>query len=180
MLLLVNVDDISSEVVPHVTEGLMARGAMSVHVLPSMTKKGRPEYVLLIDAPEACIESLGAFLAAEVGTIGLRILESRHICFDYRVRSMLLTTQAGGGGVEATIRVKEILNADAQVLAVKAEYEDVRAAVTQLHAAGVEVSFRTIKGLVEQAARGPGRSSYRDIHVTTTGGEHEEDFASTG
>lgn len=41
MLLLVNVDDISGEVIPHVIDGLMARGAESVHVVQAITKKGR-------------------------------------------------------------------------------------------------------------------------------------------
>ena len=45
---MVNVDDVSGETVPHVIDGLIARGAKSVHVVPAITKKGRPEFIFLL------------------------------------------------------------------------------------------------------------------------------------
>lgn len=45
MLLIVNVDSITGEALPYLIDGLMARGASSVHAIPAITKKGRSEYI---------------------------------------------------------------------------------------------------------------------------------------
>jgi hypothetical protein len=181
MLILVNVDDISGEVIPHIIEGLMDRGAENVHAIQSITKKGRLEYIFLVDAPEKHIETLGAFLVAEAGTIGMRVLESRHICFDYRFRQMYLTVETARGAQRAVVRVKEVLNDAGEVVSVKAEYEDVREAVVGFERAGRPVSFTTLKRAVEQAALGQVDGCYRNIKVEDIGGSaDEEDLASTG
>jgi hypothetical protein len=48
--------------------------------------------------------------------------------------------------------VKEILGGEGQVVSIKAEYEDLRAAVARLEQVGLKVSFGALKRLVEQAA----------------------------
>ena len=154
MLLLVNVDDISGEKIPHLIDELMARGAGSVHVVQALTKKGRLEYLFLVDAPGERIEALGSFLVAETGTIGMRVIETRHIRFDYRIQQVRLTAQTEQGPVQALMRVKEIYNGDGRAVSVKAEYEDLRAVLTKLQQSGAEVSFTALKQLVEQAALG--------------------------
>ena len=153
MLLLVNVDDhISGEAIPHVIDGLMARGAKSVHVVQAITKKGRLEYLFFIDAPQERVATLGAFLASELGTLGVRVFDPRHICFEYRVRQVRLTVQADTEPVQAIVHVKEILGEEEQVISVKAESEELRAALARLEQAGAEMSFVALKRLAEQTA----------------------------
>jgi uncharacterized protein (DUF111 family) len=152
MLLLVNVDDVSGEVIPHLIDGLMARGAESVHVVQAITKKGRMEFLFFVDAPAEQVEALGGFLAGEIGTLGVRVFDPRHIRFAYRMRQVRLTAQASGDPVQVLVGVKEILGEEGQVVSIKAEYEDLRAAVARLGQAGLEVSFRALKRLVEQTA----------------------------
>jgi uncharacterized protein (DUF111 family) len=152
MLLLVNVDDISGEMIPYVIEGLMARGAESVHVVQAITKKGRLEFLFFMDAPAEQVEVLGGFLAEEIGTLGIRVFDPHHICFEYRMRQVRLTAQTSGDPVQVLVGVKEILGEDGQVMSVKAEYEGLRAAVARLEQVGLGVSFGALKRLVEQAA----------------------------
>ncbi len=165
MLLLVNADDISGEAIPHVIDGLMARGAESVHVVQAITKKGRLEFLFLVDAPEEQVETLGGFLASELGTLGVRVFDPRHIHFEYRVRQVRLIAQAGGEPVQVPVRVKEVLGEDGRVLSVKAECEDLRAALVQFEQAGAEVSFAALKGLVEQTALGQENRVLRGIQA---------------
>jgi uncharacterized protein (DUF111 family) len=165
MLLLVNVDDISGEKIPHLIDELMARGAASVHVVQALTKKGRLEYLFLVDTPGERIEALGSFLVAETGTIGMRVLETRHIRFDYRIQQVRLTAQTEQGPVQALMRVKEIYNGDGRAVSVKAEYEDLRAVLTKLQQSGAEVSFTALKQLVEQAALGREDRFLQSIHA---------------
>jgi len=165
MLLLVNVDDISGEVIPHVIDGLMARGAESVHVVQAITKKGRLEFLFLVDGPEERCETLGGFLASELGTLGVRVFDPRHIHFEYRIRQVRLTAQAGGVPVETLVRVKEVLGEKGQVLSVKAECEDLRAALAQFERIGAEVSLTALKRLVEQTALGQEDCSLQNIQA---------------
>ena len=165
MLILVNVDDISGELLPHVIDGLLARGAANVHAIQSITKKGRLEYIFFVDAPEEHLDDLGSFLVSEVGTIGIRLLESRHIRFDYRIRNMRLSVRERERVVEALVRVKEIYDGDQQLVSVKAEYEDLRSALAQFEEAGLRISLAALKRLVEQNATGQSNGTQGEIHI---------------
>jgi hypothetical protein len=165
MLILVNVDDISGELLPHIIDGLLTRGAENVHAIQSVTKKGRLGYMLFVDAPPEHLDSLGSFLVSEVGTIGMRVLNSRHVRFDYRMRTMRLTVRESDSLVQTLVRVKEIISGDSQVLSVKAEYEDLRSALAELEEAGVRISLAALKRLVEQRATGENSSAQSGIQV---------------
>ncbi len=170
MLLLVNVDDISGETIPYIIDELMARGAANVHVVQALTKKGRLEYLFLVDAPEEQIEAMGGFLTAELGTLGLRILETRHIRFEYRVVPVRLTAQVGEAPVQMLVRVKEVVGKGRETVYVKAEHEDLQAALTRFRQAGVSVSLAALKGLVEQTALGREDCSCQGIQAEYLGG----------
>jgi uncharacterized protein (DUF111 family) len=182
MLILVNVDDISGEIIPHVINGLISRGAESVQALQSVTKKGRLGYIFLIDAPEKAIDRLGGFLVAEVGTIGMRVLDSRHIRFDYRIRKVRLTARANGELAWAQVRVKETRNGQGQIVSVKAEYGDLQSALTQFEEAGIHMPLTALKRLVEERAMGQSDRSPDHIEVESIEevSRHEKDSAPAG
>ena len=165
MLLLVNVDDISGEMIPHVVDGLMARGAESVHVVQAITKQGRLGFLFLLDAPEERVETLGGFLASELGTLGVRVFDPRHIHFEYRIRQVRLAAQEGREPVQVLVHVKEVLGEEGRVISVKAECEDLRAALVQFEQVGLKVPFAALKGLVEQTALGQENYALRGIQA---------------
>jgi len=165
MLLLANVDDVSGEVIPHAIEGLMARGANSVHVVQAITKKGRLEYLFFVDANSEDVKILAAYLASEMGTLGVRVFDPQHIYFEYRLRQVGLIAQMGGEPVRVSVRAKEILDEEGQVISTKAEYEDLRLALAQFERAGLQISFADLKRFVEQAAAGQGNRTLRGIQV---------------
>jgi len=165
MLLLVNVDDVSGEVIPHIIDGLMTRGAKSVHVVQAITKKGRLEFLFLVDAPEERVETLGGFMASETGTLGMRVFDPRHIQFEYRVRQVQVTAQTGEKPVQALVRVKEVLDKEDRIISVKVECDDLRQALVQFEQAGVEISFAALKGLVEQTSLGQENRALRGIQA---------------
>jgi len=165
MLLLINVDDISGEAIPHVIDELMERGAGSVHVVQAITKKGRLEFLFLVDAPKEQVEILVSFLASEIGTLGVRAFDPIHISFEYRFRQVQLTAQTEGKPVQVIVRVKEVLSETGQVLSVKAEYDDLRAALAKFEQSGARVSFAALKGLVEQTALGEEKHPLQNIQA---------------
>jgi uncharacterized protein (DUF111 family) len=156
MLLMVNVDDVAGEIVPHVIDGLMARGAKSVHVVPAITKKGRPEFIFFVDvdAMKSEIEALAVFMAGELGTIGVRTLETGHLYFDYRIAQVRLKLESRNEKFQAIVRVKQIYNTKGDVLSAKADFDDVKSAMRLLRERALERSFKVLKGLVEQTALG--------------------------
>lgn len=168
MLLLVNVDDISGEAIPHVIDGLMAQGAKSAHVVQAVTKKGRLDYLFFVDAPEERVERLAKYLASELGTLGVRVFDPRHIRFQYRVRQVQLTAQTGTQPVQTIINVKQILDKEERVISIKAECEDLRLALAQLEQAGAEVSLTALKRLVEQMVSEQEDCSLQNIQIKLT------------
>ena len=153
MLLLFNVDDLSGEAIPHVIDGLMAQGAMAVHVVPTWTKKNRAGFLFFVDASAEQLDKLGGFLVAETGTLGLRIFEPRHIHFDYQVATVdiRLTHSDRTADAPMRVRVKKVLNREKQVVFVKAEHTDLQAVLHQLAKDGIRISLTSLKRSVEQA-----------------------------
>jgi len=182
MLLLVNVDDVSGEILPFIIEGLMDRGAGSVHVVQALTKKSRLEYLFFIDTPENKIDAMGSFLVAEIGTIGIRVIENRHIHFNYQNRQMQLTAHhPDQNPIQVIVRVKEIFNGEGRSVHIKAEHEDLRAALTRFHQSGIEISLVALKRLVEQLALTEGESVYQGIRAKFLGdNENEKNSTSIG
>jgi len=169
MLILVNVDDVPGELLPHVIDGLMARGAKNVHAAQSLTKKGRLGYMIFIDAPSGAVDELGSFLASEVGTIGMRILETRHVCFDYGIRRFRVRVPGDGGAPDPVVRVKSVYDGDGKIVSVKAEYEDLTATLAQLQGSGVDISLLALKRLVEGCAAGQSEVVRTDVKIEMVG-----------
>lgn len=169
VLITVNVDDVAGETVPYLFEMLMNMGAMNVHAIPAFTKKGRQEFIFLIDSPREKVTEIGDFLVSELGTLGLRIFEeSEHIEFDYQVKESRLIVRDEATGEDTsshTIAVKLIHDSQGRIAAAKAEYEDLKRALKFLGGMGVHVSLATLKKLVESAILERRSITYRNIRV---------------
>ena len=172
MLMMMNVDDISGEALPHIIDELMSRGAHSVHVVQGLTKKGRLEYLFWVDAPGEKVEELGAYLATETGTLGIRVFEPDHIRFDYRIQRAEVRVVRETAELRVGIRVKEVLSRDSRVISVKAESDDLRLAIGELRATDIEISFSALKRLVEQAALNEHQRAVQGIRVVYPADQH--------
>ena len=79
MLILATLDDISGVVVPHAIDRIMEKGANSVHVSQTVTKKGRVGLLFIVDVAEADVESVGEAIMTELGSLGYNILKTEHV-----------------------------------------------------------------------------------------------------
>jgi uncharacterized protein (DUF111 family) len=169
VLIMVNVDDVSGETVPYLFEMLMNMGAKNVHAIPAFTKKGRPEFIFLIDTPRDKVTGIGDFLLSELGTLGLRVFQaSEHIEFPYQVKESRLIVRDEASGEETsshTVSVKLIRDSQGRVAVARAEYEDLKCALKFLDGMGVHVSLATLKKLVESAMLEGKSSTYRNVRV---------------
>lgn len=151
MLLLVNADNVTGEGVPYLIEGLMDRGASSVHAVPAITKKGRSEFLFLVDAPRDRLEEVGTFLALELDTLGMRVFEPEHFPFNPVGKITVAVKPSGGGPGFPGVRVKTIAGSDGKVFSCKAEYEDLVKSLGEI-SADRPFSFKNLKASVELAA----------------------------
>jgi pyridinium-3,5-bisthiocarboxylic acid mononucleotide nickel chelatase len=72
VLLEVNVDDATGEVLAHAIAALMDAGAHDAWVTPILMKKGRPAHTVSALADPALAAQLAAVLTAETGSLGVR------------------------------------------------------------------------------------------------------------
>lgn len=149
-----NVDNITCDQVPYLIEELMQLGAKNVHVVPAFTKKGRSEYIFLIDANKSDLESLTEFMALETGTLGVRIIKTEHYPFDYEMRKIRLAfwDEKDKFLYESGIHVKIVISRKQKPLSARVEYEELKDLAVRIRKAGLKLSMYELKELIEENA----------------------------
>ena len=167
MLLMTNVDNINFEQIPYLVEQLMQRGARNVHVINALTKKGRQEYILFIDVPDEEREAISKYLAAEIGTLGVRILQADHVSFRYEIcpLEVQLKDELGQALWRGNVNVKMVMDARKTVLSARAEYEDLKKAAEEIDQAGAEFTFYELKQMIEAEALNRFRKGRHRIEI---------------
>ncbi len=148
MLIMTYLDDISGELLSHGVKTLMDSGVKNIHLIPTITKKGRPGYILLIDLKDEIYNEVIRILIREFGVLGYRIIEAKHIEIPYEVK----TAKVRYKDYEDSVRVKEIYHKDLRI-SLKAEYEDLKRIQRELKSRfNLEVSLKKLKEYIEAEA----------------------------
>ncbi|MDQ0287786.1 uncharacterized protein (DUF111 family) [Desulfofundulus luciae] len=108
-LIIAQVDHASGEVIGEAMQELMQLGARNVQLIQTVTKKGRPGYILFIDLPVEKVTGVATYLATELGIWGYHILDSQHIHFDLFFREKTLRLIAGEKNITYQLKVKYIM-----------------------------------------------------------------------
>lgn len=77
-----SLDDVTGELVGHVIDELMRRGAKDVTVGPAITKKGRPTSLVTVICDASTYEDVVTALIRETGTLGVRVRDSERIVIE--------------------------------------------------------------------------------------------------
>ena len=115
-------DDLSPQVLAHVTETALAQGALDVMLTPVIMKKGRPGTLLTILCNEADSAALQRLILTETSTLGVRIRHDRRVSLD-RIHTTVQTPYGD-------IRIK-VASRDGAELNAAPEFEDCRTAALQ-------------------------------------------------
>lgn len=116
-----DVDDVSGEVLGYLLERLYDEGALDVQVLPTVTKKNRPGYMVFVLCGLGAEGRLARVLMRETGTLGVRVSTAQ---MRYAVERETKRIRISLPGYEGDARVK--VSFIGGVKHVKAEYEDAR------------------------------------------------------
>ena len=122
------IDDLSPQILAHVTESALAQGALDAMTTAVQMKKGRMGTLITILADEAHAPVLERLLLRETSTLGVRIRQDRRSCLD---RAHTTVTTPYGD-----IRIK-VGSRDGVEFNAAPEFEDCRAAAA-LHNAPVK------------------------------------------
>jgi len=147
-LLMAQVDDVPGELMGEFIARAEALGARNVQVVPSLTKKNRPAYLVYLDVPAALEAAAGRLLGAELGCWGYRVLAAEHRHFDITRGSLALTVHREGVTHQSAMRFKTISDGGER-LRIKAEHDDLSSFCAALRAAGTGLPLAVLKAAVE-------------------------------
>jgi len=117
-------DDLSPQVLAHVAETALMKGALDVMLTPVIMKKGRPGTLLTVLCHEPERLALEQLILSETSTLGIRVRQDRRVVLDRK--HIVVTTEYG------EIRMK-IGSLKGEELNAAPEFEDCRAAALQHH-----------------------------------------------
>ncbi len=149
MLLMITVDNVSGEVIPYLIETAIERGAKNMHVVPAITKKGRPEYLLFVDVDESSLEPVVGFLLAELGSLGYRVIRDEHVPSDYIIDQVEVDLSTLGIAISRLVHIKVIKRQDGSILTANLEYEDLRSLTEDLNGDAVKIPMMKLKSMIE-------------------------------
>jgi len=149
-LLMAQVDDVPGEQIGEFIRQAEALGARNVQIVASLTKKGRPGYIIYLDVAADLEIEAGLLLGSELGTWGYRVLAAEHRHFDITRVETTLGVTIGSTAHAFTMRAKTIADGP-RVLRVKAEHDDLAAICASLRERGHAVPLAVLKAAVESA-----------------------------
>ena len=142
LLFLVQCDNLDGEQIAPAMESLYEAGVKNVQLLSSLTKKGRPGYVFLIDGDEASADAVESVILKELGVTGWHRIGAQHryVPVDILRRTVQFQTAQGLQSVEVLYKQS---SADPQ--RIRPEYESCRKIRVLLTEQGISVSLPLVR-----------------------------------
>ena len=142
----------------------MSLGARNVQLLSSVTKKGRPGNVLLIDLEAEREAEVAAYLAVELGAWGYQLLEASHRHFEMVLRERTVTVVCGVRSQTFLMPCK-FFYLDGKLLRVKVERSDVEAAQRFVSETDDACSTDTVRSRLEHEMRRDPAAHEVQVHL---------------
>ncbi len=172
ILLLAQVDHACGDIIASVTEELLALGVQNVNLVPSLTKKGRPGYLLFVDLPGTLLGQVEQVLATELGILGWRILSAEHRKARVREVEQQVSLSLGAGVHVLDVPVK-LVETEKGYVPVSIEHEYCRQLRQQLRENhGVEIPLELLKSRIRAAVTPLVADMRHETHAA--GSESEE------
>ncbi|HDL15686.1 MAG TPA: nickel pincer cofactor biosynthesis protein LarC, partial [Euryarchaeota archaeon] len=120
-LLETNLDDITGEIIGYIINKLMEEGALDVQVIPAITKKNRPSYILSVICRDRDKEKFLSLIFSETGTLGVRMSEERmRVVAKREIKEIKVELE----GKNFNVSVKISRDNSGNIISLKAEYDD--------------------------------------------------------
>jgi uncharacterized protein (DUF111 family) len=116
ILIFAQVDSVSGDSMAYAMTSLYDAGAHNVNLVPSLTKKGRPGYLLIIDTSIKAQSKIEDILVAELGLLGWRLLASQHVSLEVEVAETDLVLEVLGKSLALKVPTKRGRTSDGRTL----------------------------------------------------------------
>ena len=155
-MLYLQIDHLSGEEIGYLIESLYAWGAQNVQVIPTLTKKSRPGYIVLVDMGSQEDSRIREGLAREFGIPGCHRIHTTHCHHSVSSITRKIRIRKGGREVQTAIRCKRI-GPRKNPLLFRLEHEDLgRLKECLRRELGVAVPFSTLRRDIEALLKTPG------------------------
>ncbi|QEE15444.1 nickel pincer cofactor biosynthesis protein LarC [Promethearchaeum syntrophicum] len=134
-----NIDDIRGEILGFLITKLMEKGALDVTIIPTITKKNRPGYLITVITNKDKIDILTELLIKETGTLGVRILKEQRYCLKRKIQEHKISIE----GNDFVIHEKIAMDHNGTIIKKKIEFEDLKNVADKLH-----LSIREVENLL--------------------------------
>ena len=148
LLLMAQVDDVPGELMGEFIRQAERLGVRNIQVVASITKKGRPGYMVYIDIPASLESETAILLGSELGTWGYRILAAEHKHFNIERSTIPLCVSVAGSTHRFEIRTKTI-SEPGKFKRIKAEHDDLTKICEQLREKGHRFPLVALKAETE-------------------------------
>ena len=142
-----DVDDVSGEILGNLVNELKNEEILDIQIIPSMTKKNRPSYVIKVLCYPKYTYGVIEKLINELGTLGVRYSTMNRVCVDRDIEKQ--TIEINGEMFEVDFKISYIMSEKGkEIINVKPEYEDIKKISEHLR-----IPVRKIKLLVQSHMR---------------------------
>ena len=107
-LLFVQVDHLSGELLGDALEQLYAAGATNVQILSTVTKKGRPGNLIVIDALSDKLDAVERVVVTELGVTGWHRMTTQHVHVRTEIVTRRLTILTPTSTLQEEVRGKRL------------------------------------------------------------------------
>lgn len=124
MIIIAALDDVSGVTTSYAIEKLLDEGANNVHVIQTVTKKGRMGLLFLIDVEEKNLEEVGEVVMRELGSIGYNVIGTKHVHAATRVSVHKVILRHNKESVEERVQIKRSFSSKGELVKVEVEFDD--------------------------------------------------------
>lgn len=149
ILLFVQIDHLPGDLLGEALSRLCSAGAKNVQLLPTITKKGRPGHVMIVDVTQDRVSSVEEILLSEVGVTGWHALATNHVYFSTEIVDFDLAVLTPNGVLRHQVSGKRLAKEDGDLVPEHRSCLELRERLSA--ECGMLVSLRELVRLVGEA-----------------------------
>lgn len=115
-LMFVQIDRLDGETAGYLIDQIYASGADNAQLLPSLTKKGRPGYLLMIDVPDDLRGEMERLLVEDFCITGWHLIPSRHVFKETEHKKKRISICGNSHRMTVSVPYKYIQGSNAVIL----------------------------------------------------------------
>ncbi len=112
LLLVAQADHLSGEEIGWALEALSIPGVRNRSLVPTLTKKGRTGYILMVDVEPEAEDGVARLLLDTFGIYGYHRISTRHVHHEVVIDTKEIIVDRGRNSIKDTVRIKKVSGND--------------------------------------------------------------------